>query len=74
MEIKLIVFLPLLAALIAGLGQRYIGAKAAKIVTTGALFASCALSWPLFVYALNFSPKTQPKRLWLQKELRELLR
>ncbi|MBK9431851.1 NADH-quinone oxidoreductase subunit L [Sphingorhabdus sp.] len=53
MEIKLIVFLPLLAALIAGLGQRYIGAKAAKIVTTGALFASCALSWPLFVYFLS---------------------
>ncbi len=44
-----IVFLPLLAALVAGLGQRWIGATAAKVVTTGALFTSCALSWPIFL-------------------------
>ena len=37
MAIKLIVFLPLIAALIAGLGGRWIGATAAKVVTTGAL-------------------------------------
>ena len=42
--IKLIVFLPLLAALIAGLGNRMIGNVAAKVVTTAALFISCALS------------------------------
>ncbi|KTE77799.1 NADH-quinone oxidoreductase subunit L [Sphingopyxis sp. A083] len=47
--IQAIVFLPLLAALVAGLGQRAIGATAAKLVTTGALFASCALSWPIFL-------------------------
>ncbi|MEY4269240.1 MAG: dehydrogenase subunit [Pseudomonadota bacterium] len=48
-SIVFIVFLPLLAALVAGLGQRAIGPFAAKLVTTGALFASCALSWPIFL-------------------------
>ena len=47
--ILIIVFLPLLAALIAGLGGRWIGKFAAKLVTTGALFISCALSWPIFM-------------------------
>ncbi|AMU95981.1 NADH:ubiquinone oxidoreductase subunit L [Sphingopyxis terrae subsp. terrae NBRC 15098] len=47
--IQAIVFLPLLAALVAGLGQRTIGTTAAKLVTTGALFASCALSWSIFL-------------------------
>ncbi|WP_136163329.1 NADH-quinone oxidoreductase subunit L [Sphingomonas flavalba] len=47
--IQLIVFLPLLAALIAGLGNRAIGNTAAKAVTTGALLVSCALSWPVFI-------------------------
>jgi NADH-quinone oxidoreductase subunit L len=47
--IQLIVFLPLLAALVAGLGNRLIGNNAAKLVTTAALFASCALSWPIFL-------------------------
>ncbi len=47
--IKLIVFLPLLAAIVAGLGNRIIGNVAAKIVTTAALFLSCALSWPIFI-------------------------
>ncbi len=47
--IQAIVFLPLLAALVAGLGQRAIGTTAAKLVTTAALFASCALSWLIFM-------------------------
>ena len=47
--IQLIVFLPLLAALIAGLGNRLIGNAPAKLVTTAALFASAALSWVIFV-------------------------
>jgi len=47
--ITAIVFLPLLAAIIAGLGNRLIGNVAAKTVTTGALFASCAMSWPIFI-------------------------
>ncbi len=51
--IKFIVFLPLLAAIVAGLGNRMIGNFAAKIVTTGALFTSCALSWPIFLSFLG---------------------
>jgi NADH-quinone oxidoreductase subunit L len=47
--IQAIVFLPLLAAIVAGLGNRAIGNTAAKLVTTGALFASAALSWPIFL-------------------------
>ena len=39
-----IVFLPLLAAAIAGFGNKAIGNVPAKVVTTGALFISCALS------------------------------
>ncbi|CAN5314210.1 NADH-quinone oxidoreductase subunit L [soil metagenome] len=47
--ITFIVLLPLVAALIAGLGNRALGQLPAKIVTTGALFASCAMSWPIFL-------------------------
>ncbi|MBB3763871.1 NADH-quinone oxidoreductase subunit L [Sphingomicrobium lutaoense] len=48
-SIILIVFLPLLAAIVAGLGGRIIGKFASKLVTTGALFLSCILSWPIFI-------------------------
>jgi NADH-quinone oxidoreductase subunit L len=54
-SIILIVFLPLVAAIIAGLGNQFIGNFAAKCVTTGALFASCALSWPIFISFLTGS-------------------
>ncbi|WP_419814668.1 NADH-quinone oxidoreductase subunit L [Glacieibacterium sp.] len=47
--IQLIVFLPLLAALIAGLGNRMIGNAPAKLVTTAALFVSAGLSWVIFL-------------------------
>jgi len=43
-----IVFLPLLAAIIAGLFGRWIGKTPAKVVTTGSLFVGAALSWPVF--------------------------
>ena len=46
--ILFIVFLPLLAAAIAGLGNRAIGSVPAKIVTTAALFASAAMAWLIF--------------------------
>jgi NADH-quinone oxidoreductase subunit L len=39
LSLQLIVFLPLLAAVIAGLFGRWIGAFASKLLTTGALFA-----------------------------------
>ena len=51
--ILFIVFLPLLAAVIAGLGNRALGNTVAKSLTTGALFISCALSWPIFVSFLS---------------------
>ena len=49
--VQLIVFLPLIAAIIAGLGGRWIGNFAAKFITTAALFVGAALSWPIL---LNF--------------------
>ncbi len=47
--ILIIVFAPLVAALIAGLGNRFLGNVAAKSVTTGALLLSAGLSWPIFL-------------------------
>ena len=40
--IQLIVFLPLIAAAIAGLSNKAFGSTMPKLVTTGALFVSCA--------------------------------
>ncbi|MCC2600999.1 NADH-quinone oxidoreductase subunit L [Sphingopyxis yananensis] len=51
--IQAIVFLPLLAALVAGLGHHVIGKTASKMITTGALFISAALSWPIFLSFIN---------------------
>ncbi|MDB5690212.1 MAG: NADH:ubiquinone oxidoreductase subunit, partial [Sphingomonas bacterium] len=51
--IQLLVFLPLLAAIVAGFGNRMIGNLPAKLITTGALFASCALAWPIFIGFLS---------------------
>ena len=51
--IQAIVFLPLLAAIVAGLGNRAIGNVAAKSVTTGALAIACLLSWPIFLGFLS---------------------
>ena len=48
-SILIIVFGPLLASIVAGLGNRAIGNVPAKVLTTGALFLSCALSWPIFL-------------------------
>ena len=46
--ITILVFLPLLTALVAGLGGRVIGHTAAKALTTGGLFVSAALAWVIF--------------------------
>lgn len=51
--IQLLVFLPLIAFLIAGIGNRAIGNTAAKLVTTGALFISCACAWVIFIGLIN---------------------
>jgi NADH-quinone oxidoreductase subunit L len=67
LTIQLIVFLPLLAAIVAGFGNRIIGNLPAKIVTTGALFAACALSWPVFIGFLNgtSSAEVVPVLTWI---------
>ena len=61
MTVQLIVFLPLLAAIVAGLGNRFIGNTAAKLVTTAALFAAAAMAWPIF---LGFLAGTQHSQLY----------
>jgi len=48
LAVKLIVFLPLLAAFIAGFFGRAIGDRGAQVVTTGALLIAAALSWFVF--------------------------
>ncbi|HWJ37447.1 MAG TPA: NADH-quinone oxidoreductase subunit L, partial [Sphingomicrobium sp.] len=63
-----IVFLPLLAAIIAGLFGRWIGKTAAKAVTTGALFIGAFLSWPIFFQYIGGSaaPAVVPVLNWIQ--------
>ena len=48
-SILIIVFAPLLAAIVAGLGNRMLGNFTSKLITTGGLFLACALSWPIFI-------------------------
>jgi NADH-quinone oxidoreductase subunit L len=66
--ILVITFAPLLAALIAGLGNRMIGNLAAKSVTTGALFLSAVLSWPIFLGFIGGSaaPEVVPVLKWVE--------
>ncbi|MFL6757137.1 MAG: NADH-quinone oxidoreductase subunit L [Sphingomicrobium sp.] len=68
MAIKLIVFLPLIAALIAGLGGRWIGTTAAKVVTTGALFIGALLGWPIFFQFIagDAQPVVVPVMDWIR--------
>ena len=67
-SILIIVFAPLIAALIAGFGNRMIGNTAAKVVTTGALFLSAALSWPIFIAFLSGSATAEvvPVLTWVR--------
>ncbi|MCM2560873.1 NADH-quinone oxidoreductase subunit L [Lutimaribacter sp. EGI FJ00015] len=46
---QIILFAPLIGALIAGFGWRLIGETAAQWLTTGLLFLSCLLSWVVFL-------------------------
>ncbi len=63
-----IVFLPLVAAIIGGLGNRMLGNTVVKTLTTGALFVSCALSWPIFLAFLGGSMTAEvvPVLQWVQ--------
>ena len=66
--IACLVFLPLLAALVAGLGGRVIGHGAAKLVTTGGLFVSAALAWVIFIdfWLSDAAGYTVPLLDWIQ--------
>jgi NADH-quinone oxidoreductase subunit L len=67
-SILIIVFAPLLAAIVAGLGNRALGNFPAKLVTTGALFLSCVLSWPIFLTYLGGDVPAQvvPVLKWVE--------
>jgi NADH-quinone oxidoreductase subunit L len=64
----LIVFLPIIAALIAGLGGRWIGKTAAKVLTTGSLFIGAFLSWPIFFQYIagDAQPVVVPVMEWIK--------
>ncbi len=66
--ITLLVFLPLLTALVAGLGGRIIGHTAAKAITTAGLFVSAALAWVTFTgFWLNDTAGyTVPVLSWIE--------
>jgi len=66
--ILFIVFLPLAAAIIAGLGNKALGNVPAKVITTVALFVSCALSWPIFISFLAGTAEASvvPVLKWVQ--------
>ncbi len=67
-SIAFIVFLPLAAAFIGGLGNKALGNGPVKLLTTGALFLSCALSWPIFISFLsgNAQATALPVFQWVQ--------
>jgi NADH-quinone oxidoreductase subunit L len=66
--ILIIVFGPLLAAYRRGLGNRMLGNVVAKSLTTGALFLSAALSWPIFLDFVNGGAETTvvPVLKWVE--------
>ncbi len=66
-SILIIVFLPLLASVITGLGNRALGNTVAKSITTAGLFISCGLSWPIFLSFLSGAaePSVVPVLQWV---------
>jgi NADH-quinone oxidoreductase subunit L len=64
----LIVFLPIIAAIVAGLGGRWIGKTAAKVITTGSLFIGAILSWPIFFQYIagDAQPVVVPVMEWIR--------
>jgi NADH-quinone oxidoreductase subunit L len=67
LSLKLIVFLPLIAAVVGGLFAPWIGRTATKVMTTGALFIGAALSWPIFFsfIAGHAAPQVVPVLDWI---------
>ena len=65
--IHFLVFLPLAAAVIAGLSNKAFGSTFPKIITTGALFVSGALSWMIFIGFINGAePSVAPVFTWMK--------
>jgi len=58
-SIHFIVFLPLLAAIVAGFSNRAFGTFFPKIVTTGGLFIAAILSWMTFIPYLSGTAEPQ---------------
>ncbi|MFL9842329.1 NADH-quinone oxidoreductase subunit L [Sphingomonas sp. ST-64] len=58
-SIHFIVFLPLLAAIVAGFSNRAFGTAFPKIVTTGGLFVAAILSWMTFIPYLTGTAEPQ---------------
>jgi NADH-quinone oxidoreductase subunit L len=58
-SIHFIVFLPLLAAIVAGFSNRAFGTFFPKVVTTGALFVAAILSWMTFIPYLSGTAEPQ---------------
>ncbi|MGH1425324.1 MAG: NADH-quinone oxidoreductase subunit L [Pseudooceanicola sp.] len=63
--VQLILFLPLIGALVAGFGWRIISERGAMWITTGLLFVACFFSWVTF---LSFDGVTQhlPIMRWIE--------
>ncbi|MDZ4093759.1 MAG: NADH-quinone oxidoreductase subunit L [Paracoccaceae bacterium] len=61
----IILFAPLIGALICGFGWRFIGEFAGQVITTGLVFLGALLSWIIF---LTFNGETQTVHLmtWIQ--------
>jgi NADH-quinone oxidoreductase subunit L len=53
---QIILFAPLIGAILAGFGWRLMGERAAQILTTGLVFLGAILSWVIF---LSFDGVTQ---------------
>ncbi len=67
-SIEFIVFLPLLAAIIGGLGNKALGNVSVKLMTTGALFVAAILSWATFLPFLAGTaiPSVTPVLHWVR--------
>ncbi|MFK4004285.1 NADH-quinone oxidoreductase subunit L [Qipengyuania sp. NPDC077563] len=67
-SILFIVFLPLLAAIVAGLVNKGAPSVFAKAITTGSLFVACSLSWPILLGFVSGSAEATvvPVLTWMQ--------
>ncbi|WP_242415360.1 NADH-quinone oxidoreductase subunit L [Sphingomonas panni] len=65
--IHIVVFLPLLASIVAGLSNRAFGIAVPKIITTAGLFVAAALSWSIFVPFLTGAAQANvaPVSTWI---------